>query len=408
MTVHSLNLGMLACVAITAVVPATAGAQILAPRESAQIQFGPMALYPSVQIVDAGIDENVFNDPDDPKDDFTLTVASRLLTVVRVGLNELMFSTGSDYVWFREYASERSSNQSYAARFNLSASRFKPYIGGEHLRTRARPSPEIDARARRVTNMATAGSNFTVTERTDLTGSVQWDSSAFEDGEQFRGVDLDDRLNRTGRMYKAGVRYDVTPFTALLVSGVVREDIFPLSHLRDSKSYGVIPTVEFAPEAAIRGSLSAGYQVFVPENPELVENRGVVFDGTLNWAVASTTMFDLSLGRRVSYSFEDIDPYYLQTGARLTITQRVGGPFSVVGTADRQHLSYRWGQSGSAIGGETRSDTVDVLSGGVTVRLGHGVSVLIGAETTRRQSSDNARQNFNRTRLLSTISLGSS
>ena len=39
-----------------------AEAQISAPREAAQIEFGTLALYPTLQILDAGIDDNVFND----------------------------------------------------------------------------------------------------------------------------------------------------------------------------------------------------------------------------------------------------------------------------------------------------------------------------------------------------------
>ena len=58
---------------------AAVNAQILAPREAAQIELGPLSLYPSLRIVDAGIDENVFNDADNPKKDFTFTVASRAL-----------------------------------------------------------------------------------------------------------------------------------------------------------------------------------------------------------------------------------------------------------------------------------------------------------------------------------------
>ena len=38
-------------------------AQITAPREAAQIEFGTLALYPTLQILDAGLDDNVFNDP---------------------------------------------------------------------------------------------------------------------------------------------------------------------------------------------------------------------------------------------------------------------------------------------------------------------------------------------------------
>ena len=120
---------------------ARAHAQINAPREAAQIEYGPFSLYPSLVIADAGRDSNVFNDGQSPKEDYTFTVQSRALVVTRLGLNELMFSTGSDYVWFRRYKGERSSNATYALRFNLSASRFKPFVGADRSRTRVASQP---------------------------------------------------------------------------------------------------------------------------------------------------------------------------------------------------------------------------------------------------------------------------
>src|SRR5688572_15346864 len=128
-------------IAMALAMVAPAAAQITAPREAAQIAFGPISLYPTLQVVDAGVDENVFNDGTEPQSDYTFTVNSRLLSVVRLGLNELLFQTGNDYVWFQDFDRERSNNAHYAMRFNLSASRLKPYIGFERTRTRARRSP---------------------------------------------------------------------------------------------------------------------------------------------------------------------------------------------------------------------------------------------------------------------------
>ena len=109
--------------------PAASYAQLSAPRERAQFEYGPVSLYPSLQVVDAGRDSNVFNDSKNPQEDYTFTLASRALVVTKLGANELMFSTGSDYVWFRTFTQERSSNALYAMRFNFSASRFKPFVG---------------------------------------------------------------------------------------------------------------------------------------------------------------------------------------------------------------------------------------------------------------------------------------
>ena len=386
---------------------APARAQIAAPRESAQIEFGSLSLYPSVQLTDAGIDENVFNDGSDPKKDVTFTVASQALAVWRIGLNELMFSSGSDYIWFKTYETERSSNMNYAMRFNLSASRFKPYVGAQLTHTRSRPTPEIDTRARRATRAALAGTNFELTERTAITASAHWDETNYDEGEQFRGTDLAERLNNVARTYNAGFRYSVTPFTTVSVNGGYRNQIFPESHLRDSKYYRVTPRVEFAPEAVIRGSFAAGYEAFVPDDPELDRTHGVVLEGALNWMIASRTTFDLTVGRNVNYSYLDSDPYYLQTGARLTVSQRLIGPFGLQGTAERQHLSYRWRRGVTPTPGlDYRVDTSDTVSAGVVVQVGRGIAVMVGAERAKRHSSEDAKQNYRRTRLISGVTIG--
>jgi hypothetical protein len=384
-----------------------ARAQIVAPREAAQIELGPLSLYPSVRLVDVGMDQNVYNDAVNPQDDFTFTLASRVLAVLRLGLNELMFSTGSDYVWFNEQASERSSNATYSARFNLTASRFKPYFGAERIRTRARPSVEIDARAQRVDRTLIAGTNFNLTERTWLAATAQYGDSTYQGGEEFRGVELALPLNRTSRTYSAGVVYAVTPLTTVSVKGNYTDETFPNSHLRDSKAYSITPVFEFAPEAAIRGTLSAGYELFMPEDPELANNKGLILEGALNWSIMGRTTFDLSVGRNVNYSYLDTEPIYLQTGARLLVTHRLVGPLSLQGSADRQHLSFRWRRGVSPTpGSEDREDTADVFGGGVIVNLGRGFAVMVGAEKARRHSVEDPRQNFDRTRLLSNVTIG--
>ena len=60
MTLKTKNLGLLAAGALLFAVPAAA--QISVPAETALVDFGKVSLYPTVQLLDAGIDDNVFND----------------------------------------------------------------------------------------------------------------------------------------------------------------------------------------------------------------------------------------------------------------------------------------------------------------------------------------------------------
>jgi hypothetical protein len=386
----------------------SAQAQLTAPREAAQLQFGPLSLYPSLRIVDVGIDDNVFNDTVAERDDYTFTIASRVMSVLKLGVaNELIGSVGGDYVWFKDFVSQRSTNANYGLRFNMSASRFKPFVGGERINARTRPNVEIDTRARRVENQILAGTNFDMSDRLALTATAQYSDATYDEGEEFRGVALDEALNQTARTYTAGVRYTVTPLTTFSVLGNYREDRFIHSPLRNSKSYSVTPMVEFAPEAILRGSFAAGYELFVPEDSGLAENRGLIFEGNVNWSIAARTTFDVTARRHVNYSYQDTEPMYLQTGVRLLVTQRLAGPVGVQGSVERQYLSYRWLHGVPPTPGiDPRHDTADVLGGGVTVELGRGFSAIFGAERMVRRSEDDLRQNFNRTRIITNIAIG--
>jgi len=387
--------------------PAAASAQLIAPPERAQIEYGPVSVYPSLQIVEAGKDSNVFSDSQNPRDDYTFTVASRALVVTKLGANELMFSTGSDYVWFRTYKEERSSNGLYAMRFNLSASRFKPFIGAQRVRTRARPTPEIDARALRLERMATAGANFNLTERTAITASATASDSSYAAGETFRGVSLQGELDKRERAYASGVRYAVTPLTTVAVQATYTASVFP-DHLRNAKTYGLAPAVEFSPDAGIRGRFSAGLQRFEPDDRQWKEYTGLVYSGGVNWTLWSRTGFEVDAQRNISDSYKEAEPFYLLTSARVSISQKLIGPLDVTGSAERQFLSYRF-RSGRVAGEDFVPDKAvrNLVSAGVGITLGRGFKLVISGERTVRTAPSDPEGSFKRTRLLSTITTGS-
>ena len=388
--------------------PAAAHAQITAPREAARIEFGALSVYPTLQLVDAGKDRNVFSEDANPKEDFTFTIASKALAVLKLGENELMFSTGNDYVWFQQYEQERSTNTRYAMRFNLSASRFKPFIGAERQHTRNRPNPEIDARARRLEQGAQAGFSLTVADRTAITAAAGVDNSSYDAGELFRGADLGQSLNRSGRTVTAGVRYAITPLTSLAINGNYGEDTFPDSHIRDAKSYSLVPAVEFSPDAAIHGRFAAGVEKFQPLDATLPSALSGVYDASLNWSLFGRTVFDLNGSRDTRYSYLDTEPYYLLTGARMNVSQHLFGPLDLLGGANWEHMSYRW-HRGIAVstatvnGSNTRTD----FSAGFAVNLGRSFRITITGDQTERRSTQDLKQNFRRTRLMSSVNIGS-
>jgi hypothetical protein len=406
MTLKTKNLGLLAAGALLFAVPAAA--QISVPAETALVDFGKVSLYPTVQLLDAGIDDNVFNDGVTPHRDYTFTLATKVLAAARLGSNELLFQVGGDYVWFKEFDTERSGNAQYAMRFNLSASRFKPFFGAEHIQSSARRGPEIDARARRVDQTVLTGLGFDLTTRTSLTASARLTRSIYNDGESFRGVALDQALNHSGPGGEAGVRYAVTPLTTIAVTGGYEKQTFDESPIRDFYRYTAGPSFEFSPEAVIRGRISTSFEVFEPNDPTVATRKGFAYQANVNWLLNDQTAFDLGAGRNISYSYQDTEPYYLLTNVRLLVTQPIGQALELFGGGDWEHMAYKWTQDGGPPMGESdRVDTLVALNGGIGIRLGPKLRLRVGVERTRRRSVEDPVQNFSRTRILSSVSLGS-
>jgi hypothetical protein len=392
-------------VAVLALLPSPAGAQIETPRETAPVEIGPVSLYPRLRIVDLGKDTNVFRDATDPQEDYTATVSSRLLAVVKFGANELLLSTGADYVWFKEFTTERSNDGHYAARANLAASRFRPYVGAHYTATTSRPNPEIDARARRTERAVLGGVDIALTERTTLTGSGQIESSVYDPDEFFRGIELAEPLNRTRKTVSGGMRYAVTPLTTFSVVGNYGQDTFPESHLRDSRSFSLQPVLDFSPDAMIRGQFMAGFELFRPKDPTLADRTGLVTAATLNWTIFGRTNFALQGRRNIGYSYLDSEEFYLWTAAHLDVSQRLIGTVDLLGNVHWDQLAYLASSSAPMFDGK-RKDVLKQWAGGAGVTI-RGIRVTMMVERSTRRSNQDLRQNYKGTRLVGSVTIGS-
>jgi hypothetical protein len=387
--------------------PHQLAAQIPPPSdEPAPIQVGPLGLYPTVALRDVGVDSNVFNDAVDPKEDFTYTVNLRLVAALRARAARLSGSVVENFVYFNKYKDEQSVNGAYGLRLDLTAGRFRPFASADHAKTRERPSPEIDTRARRTEQAASAGLDVELTGMTALTASVRRAETAYEEGEEFRGVDLAGELNRVGRSASFGLKLFVTPFTTLALAAETLQERFPGSHLRDADSIRFVPTLEFSSDAAISGRAGAGYRDFKPTNPALPEYRGLVASVGVVYRLRDVTTFNVQASRDVGYSYDETQPYYLMTDGGVTITQRVVGPFDLIVSGQRQHLAYRaLGDPVQEAAG--RTDTVSIIGGGLGFRVRQNVRVTVTGERTERRSTAPGALGYQRTRLLGSLALGS-
>jgi hypothetical protein len=99
------------------------------------VPAGFIRFTPSLDLTNLGVDTNVFNELDDPKDDFTVTFGPKAEFWSRLGLAGASYGRrGVDYQYFQEYDSQRSfgHRRSCVSSVDLGASRRLPKAPTQH------------------------------------------------------------------------------------------------------------------------------------------------------------------------------------------------------------------------------------------------------------------------------------
>ena len=340
------------------------------------VRLGPLWLNPTFALTNAGVDTNVFNEPDQlaPKRDFTMTVTPAADLWLRLGRTWLTGNIKEDLVYYNKYASERSANSRYTAGWFVPLNRLTVKVGADYLSTRDRPGFEIDARSQRTE----LGFNGSVEIRAlsklffGLQGTqrkVNYDKAAV-----FLDSNLQFELNRTMTAGGLTVRHQLTPLTSLTLDVAREQDRFEFSPLRDSNSTQIAGGVKFDPFALIKGGASFGYRDFQPLSPGLPGYQGSTAAVDLSYVALGSTKLGLTVIRDVQYSYDINEPYYLLTGITGSIAQQIFGPVDVVGRVGVQRLDYR-DRVGAALVSPGRTDYVHTYGGGIGYHLGRDIRV---------------------------------
>jgi hypothetical protein len=376
-------------VVLSVLVSPRAAAQSAARGEpdvsKARVRIGRLYLNPTIALTNLGVDTNVFNEEDQsaPKRDFTLTVTPQSDLWLKMGHAWLTGNVREDLVWYKEFASERSANNSASVGITLPLNRLRFGGGAAYLRTRDRPGFEIDARSQR-SELAYQGS-VDVRARPKTFVGVRGDRKTigFDSVALFEGVSLRDALNRTVTTGAVTVRQQLTPLTAMTIDVGRGQDRFEFSSLRDSDSTSASVGVLF--DAIIKGSASFGYRNFQPLSPSLPPYKGTTASADLAYVAYGTTRVGVQATRDVQYSFEVNQPYYLLTGVSGSLTRRVSRPLDIVGRIGVQRLNYR-DRIGAAIATRNRIDTVRTYGGSIGYHLGKSVRIGFNVDHLRRAS----------------------
>jgi hypothetical protein len=356
------------------------------PAEAARVHLGPLALNPTVAVKDVGIDTNVFNEAENPKSDFTGTVAPASDFWFRVGPVRLSGRGSLGYTYFRKYKNQAGFGGDATARLEVPFVRLRPYVAGSYSNTKDRIGYDLDIRSRHNATGVSAGLDVLVSTKTTIGVAVKSTRTRFEGaGSEFEAVDLQRAFDRDDKAVEASARYRLTPLTTITLTAAAQEDRFVYERERNADILRVVPGVEFSPFALISGRATLGFQRFNVLDPRIKDFTGVVASAELGYTLLGVTRFAFRAARDVQYSYALEYPYYVTTGYGLTITQAIAGPFDVQATGDIQRLRYE-GISGDASTFAGRVDRGLSYGGGIGYRLGRLGRLGFNVASYRRTS----------------------
>lgn len=365
------------------------------------VMLGPIRLTPSLTVKDLGVDDNVFNEEVDPKQDFTFTVSPRADVLLRVRRMKLSYLATTDYVYYRTYRSERGTNTSSLGRVDFDLGFLKPYATVQGVNTKSRPNAEIDVRARHHDLTYGAGVAIRVASRTSLVVNGTRNTLAYEpDAESFRGFDLSRSFDGSRHAVDGGVSIALTPITTFAVTVAREQQRFDLSPDRDSDTWRVSPTVTFSPTGLLTGSATVGYRRFHTLSAALPDYSGLVSIVGIGATIYGRHQMQATFNRDVQYSYDLTTPYYLGTGGTLTWTTAIAGPFDVRGTAGRYLMDYKTG------GALTGSDKTTVYGVGLGYRFANRARIGVNTDWSRRDSNRSAQRDYRNHRIFAGLTWG--
>jgi hypothetical protein len=369
-----------------------------APLPVVTARIGPVEVSPNFRITQFGVDDNVFNDARAPKRDYVIGIAPDLTLFAQSGLLRFAVTTSSELTYYHKYASERAVSRALRGRFDLNLARLKPSVAGATVVVHDRPNDEIDTRAMRHDTELSSRVAFEVSPLVQVYAGAARVGVSYGVGEMFRGVSLDQNLNRRLEQAQFGFRFRATPFTTLIVDATLGRDSFARASTRDTRMREIASELVFSSEAIIRGRVRAGYQSFEPEDPALKPYRGLTALAELGFRGFWRGRLDGKLERRPQYSYNPDEGYFIATGGELTYTQYVVGPLDVQTGFGRFLLGY-----GRRIGSLARRDETLMYRGGIGYNRDNGSRFAMNYEFRERNARDE-RDAYARRRIYASYS----
>ena len=354
------------------------------PWTTAQMNLGPVYFAPTFELTGVGVDNNVFNDEKNPKNDLTGTLRMRSLAGLHIG-ESLVFQVtqANSYIWYRRYRSERSIDGGLNFVLEYRSRLIRPWIRFDEVKTSQRTGVEIDARAERKMPNFDFGTDFNGGFRLGVSLAARRSKLRYKDTEVTAdGANLSEALDNQSDSYQGFLRYQLTELSDFIVGADYVRDRFSKSPLRDNDGYYYYAGVRTKQGAMFVGSATVGVRQQRHADPSVPNFNGVIANIDASIVPNEFLRLDINGGRDLGYSYQEKYPYFVQQNGGVTLTNRFAEHLDVVLSATGNWLRYDETMTGSS---DPHMDRTTVFGIGAGYFVGGGNGTRLGLLFERAQ-----------------------
>ena len=381
-------------------------APAMAQEPAGRFVDGPLTWTPTLLLRDAGTDSNVFNTPTDPKRDTTASFMPQADATLGLGVARVHAQGAVEFLYFERYQQERAVNGRLNTRVELPNRRIKPAVSYAWAKVRERATSEIDLRAPRTEEGYGAALDTPLASRSTLTLGVSRQSIVYEPGYSYFGLELSSLLDRHESVANAIVRTTLSPLTHLTTEVSVGRDEFLRQPNRDTDNLRANIGLQFAPDAVISGHAVVGYHAMRPRMTAASPTDAETFTGITSSVDLTFTLLDRTkvtgrLARDTTYSASSTQPFYLSTAASVDVIHALFGPVDLLAHGGREKLGYA-----ATVFAAARTDFVDVVGGGLSLRLSPASRWSATIDDATRRSTEGVLFGYSRRRIFTSVTYG--
>jgi hypothetical protein len=211
----------------------------------------------------------------------------------------------------------------------------------------------------------------------------------FDGDDYFGGQRLKETLDRDTQVFSVTARQRRNGLSTIGLRYENQTDRFPLSPVRDTDSFRVMPGIELRPRALINGSAWVGYSRFDPKAAVLPSQSGLVSQLALSYTLLGATLFGVTYDRDYQFAYEVLTPYFVDNSVGVFVRRALGGRADVRANVARHRYAYQPLLTNPILAALTadRVDRTDNYGVNVGVRLKRQTRAGVGLSYWTREST---------------------